>query len=281
MISVEKDSLQQQMESFLSRFRQLNKAFELNDQSYSEMEETIGQYTAFIVHPDHEAAWGAMPEQTMHFKELAEDLRQEACHCVWAMEKHRARAWLENRPDIADYFHNIEDCIEAEFQGAGMNKHSKVLMIGSGAFPMTPLLIQRRTGAQVVGIDIDAEANRLAVQVLQKLECREIQIEQLTVDQLSFTREATHIIFASTIPEKFDLLQQLHDLTNPDVIIAMRYGNGLKSLFNYPLLEVSPALWTLSEQVRQPGQVFETALYRKSAAVTAFSSARGEFHGSC
>ena len=53
----------------------------------------------------------------------------------------------------------------------------------------------------------------------------------------------THIIFSSTIPIKYDILDQLYELTNDNVVVAMRYGNGIKSLFNYPSQKTDDKHW--------------------------------------
>jgi len=44
--------------------------------------------------------------------------------------------------------------------------------------------------------------------------------------------------------------------------VAMRYGDRLKSLFNYPMQPVNERKWRLVDSVLRPGQVFDIALYR-------------------
>ncbi|NMO97663.1 nicotianamine synthase family protein [Paenibacillus lemnae] len=265
MITTE-EVLLQQLNSFLQQFRELNLSFQQGKENYEEMENVIGAFTSFVLNRDYEILWESVQQNSdLRFSSIVSQLREQSAYCVWAMEKHRAAELLKNRNEIADYFSNIESCIETEFGSFEISSDSKVLMIGSGAFPMTPLLIAERTGAEVVGIDIDPEANELARQVITLLgDSLDIRIEQVTVDQLPFTREATHIVFASTIKEKFQLLSQLHALSREDVVIAMRYGDGLKSLFNYPLQDVDSSQWTMVHNVSQPQQVFDIALYRKS-----------------
>lgn len=90
-----------------------------------------------------------------------------------------------------------------------------------------------------------------------------VRVQNSELDQLGFIKDVTHIIFSSTVKEKYDILDQLHDLTRDEVTIAMRYGNDLKSLFNYPLRKVNLAKWTLINRVLRPNQVFDIALYQK------------------
>lgn len=166
--------------------------------------------------------------------------------------------------EIADYFKNIESCIEEEFGSFRITSESKVLLVGSGSFPMTPLLIAKRTGAEVVGIDIDDEAIQLGRNVVERLGSGlNIRLEKLSVEDLDFTKDVTHVIFSSTVESKYDILDQLYELTNDHVVVAMRYGNQLKSLFNYPLREVDEEKWKLVEHIIRPEHVFDIALYKK------------------
>jgi len=76
-------------------------------------------------------------------------------------------------------------------------------------------------------------------------------------------QQISHVIFSSTVSNKYDILDQLYDVTNKDVLIAMRYGNGLKSLFNYPRQNVDENKWHIIEEVMQPQHVFDVVLYQK------------------
>jgi hypothetical protein len=90
-----------------------------------------------------------------------------------------------------------------------------------------------------------------------------IHLQKASVHELDFTKEATHIIFSSTVAMKYDILDQLHSLTNEHVVVAMRYGNGLKSLFNYPQQETDPLKWRMVDNILRPHDVFDIALYQK------------------
>jgi len=43
----------------------------------------------------------------------------------------------------------------------------------------------------------------------------------------------------------------------------MRYGDGLKSLFNYPMQKVDETKWQLIEKIIHPQSVFDVILYQK------------------
>jgi len=257
--------LLKELDSYINRFIKANEAFYTGVNSPDESEKLLADYTAFILEHENKKTWEeSIDPKLPAIKSRIDAARIESAHCVWAMEKYRAMALLHSGDNTADYFKNIEGCIENEFGSFRPNKDSRILLIGVGAFPMTPLLIARNTGARVVGIDIDAGAVEYAKKVLDLLgPDLDIEVSTQTCAELKFTKEATHIIFASTIPEKFDILQDLYQLTNKDAVVLMRYGNGFKSLFNYPLLNVPDGLWKRAENICCENNVFDVALYTK------------------
>ncbi|MCG7385382.1 nicotianamine synthase family protein [Paenibacillus sp. ACRRY] len=258
-----------QLNDFLNTFEQLARKYDHSIHHAEQMELAINAYSHWITDKRHEPFWAEKEhEEDTGFKQLVLDLRHQSSRCVAIMEKYRALKLQQGEMEIADYFKNIEECIEKEFGSFHVTSDSKVLLIGSGAFPMTPLLIARRTGAQVVGIDIDEEAIGLGQTVVNSLGAGlRIHLRKASVQELDFTKEATHIIFSSTVAMKYDILDQLHSLTNEHVVVAMRYGNGLKSLFNYPQQETDPLKWRLVDNILRPHDVFDIALYQKPSHV--------------
>lgn len=263
-------------QSFLGKLHDFDNKFQLlinqSNQHQAENEnielrEIIDDYSSFITNPDHEKYWLHLDSST-EIVTLIEKLRANSSVCVKLMEKYRALKLLHENEEIADYFRNIEDCIEKEFGGFQITNQSKVLLVGSGAFPMTLLLIAERTGAEVFGIDIDDEAIQLGRQVVHKLgKHLPIQIYNKPVEDLAAIQQISHIIFSSTVSCKYDILEQLYDVTKQDVIVAMRYGDGLKSLFNYPMRTVDATKWQLVEQIMHPQSVFDIALYQKAQSI--------------
>lgn len=232
----------------------------------SELETIIDDYSAFITDESNKKAWEQLEQQaSSEFSRLVADLRKTSAQCVAIMEKYRALKLLNGEVARTDYFKNVESCIEKEFGSFQVTSDSTVLLIGSGSFPMTPLFIAKRTGAQVVGIDVDEEAIELGRRVIARLGSGlNIRLENVFVEHLDATKGVTHIIFSSTVANKYDLLDQLHPLTNEQVVVAMRYGDGLKSLFNYPMKETDERKWRLIEMILRPGHVFDIALYEKA-----------------
>lgn len=261
------EQMHQQLTAFLERFTHLADRYDGTIHYSSELEKIIDEYSTFITDEKNKEAWEQIEQPIGNqWNQLVENVRKSSAICVAIMEKYRALKLLKGIDDKTDYFQNIESCIEEEFGSFQVTIDSKVLMVGSGSFPMTPLLIAKRTGAEVVGIDIDEEAIELGRSVVERLGSGlSIRLEKEFVERLDVTKDATHIIFSSTVANKYDLLEQLHPLTNDQVIVAMRYGNQMKSLFNYPMREVDERKWRLIETILRPDHVFDIALYKKAS----------------
>lgn len=260
------ESFQNKLIEFSDEFDRLAGRYDHTINNSSEMEILIDEYSKFVTNRRNHEAWDLLGHHGSNDNlQLVVDLRRKSAFCVAIMEKYRALKLHEGNAEITDYFKNIESCIEEEFGSFQLSSDSKVLLIGSGAFPMTPILIAKRTGAEVVGLDIDDEAIELGRSVVEKFSSGlNIRLENRLVENLDFTKEASHIIFSSTVENKYDILDQLYSLTNKHVVVAMRYGEQIKSLFNFPLKEVNAQKWKLVEQVRRPNHLFDIALYQKA-----------------
>lgn len=258
--------LRRLMAEYLQQFASMANRFDGTTDRSSELETVIDDYSAFITDEGNREAWEQLErESCADFAQLVEELRKTSARCVSIMEKYRALKLLNGNAARTEYFQNIESCIETEFGSFQVSSGSKVLMVGSGSFPMTPLLIARRTDAEVIGIDIDEEAIGLGRRVTEMLGSGlRIRLEHTLIEQLEEARDLTHIIFSSTIAQKYDLLDRLHPLTNERVVVAMRYGDRLKSLFNYPMQQADERKWKLVDTLLRPDHVFDIALYQKA-----------------
>jgi hypothetical protein len=247
---------------FLSKFKQFNVMNNIN--KYIEIEKTIDEYSCFVSSIANEELWESL-EYNEYLKNLTETLREESIICLQNFEKYKVLELSKDMHNMSDYFKGMEICIEVELNRLKITSSSKIMFIGAGAFPASCLSIAQKTGAEVFGIDIDSEAVRLARIVLSALGNTErITITDCPIGKLEFTKTASHIILASTVKSKFEILTQLHSLTSKEVVIAVRYGNGVKSLFNYPLKDVDETFWKLVHTVSIPKSLFDIAVYKKS-----------------
>ncbi|ABR48212.1 conserved hypothetical protein [Alkaliphilus metalliredigens QYMF] len=265
MVNENVNSLLGKLDDFIDRFTKINSDHYRGLHSANAAEMALEEYTEFILDVNHRQTWDEFIDLEMsEIKDRIANIRRESAHCVWTMEKYRAMTLISENDMHADYFKNIESCIEEELGKFVVDKDSRILLIGVGAFPMTPLLIAKKTGAKVVGIDIDEEAVEYAKKVINILgKGLDTEVNSQGYAELTFTKEATHIIIASTIPEKVDILQDLYTLTNEDVVVSMRYGNGFKSLFNYPLTDTLKGTWNKVENIYFDNNVFDVAMLKK------------------
>lgn len=257
-------TLEEDLRIYLDRFSEAIQGNSLMEEEAVALEKVINEYSRFILNEEYIKRWDQVADP-----QLVNQLRNLSSLSVAKMEKHRARKLLRGEEEIADYFQNIESSIEEEFGQFQVTRESTVLLVGSGSFPMTPLLIAGRTGAKVIGIDIDEEAITLGRQVVDRLgRDLNIALERSFVEQLRDLKEVTHIIFSSTVEAKYDIMDQLYELTNEEVVVSMRYGDGLKSLFNFPSREVDKEKWRIAENSLRPQQIFDILLYEKIRPAT-------------
>lgn len=253
------------LREYRQRFTAAADAYDGSTARAADLEEVMADYSTYVTDERNLAPFAELARAgSADTADLVTDLRSQSARCAAVMEKYRALRLLDGRSGSVGYFANVESCIEEEFGAVGPTRDSRVLLIGSGSFPMTLLNVAERTGAATVGLDIDAEAVGLGRRVVQLLGGElDITLEDAAAEDLPFTRSATHIVISSTVPVKYEILHRLHAVTRDDVVVAMRFGDGLKSLFNYPMQDVDADRWRLVETIRRPDQVFDIALYAK------------------
>lgn len=261
------EQFQASMVQFRARFAAAAAQYDASFRHARELQTAIDDYSSFVTNPELQRGWERLaPDNLATLQPLVLQLRDVSARCVAIMEKYRALKLIRGGDDKHEYFQHIEASIEKEFGRFAVTAGSKLLLVGSGAFPMTPLLIAKRTGAAVTGIDIDGEAVELGRGIVGRLgPDLPIRLEHLPLESLEGLDEMTHIIISSTVPVKYGMLHWLHGRTRPDVVVAIRYGNGLKSLFNYPMEVTDRTKWRLAETDERPRHVFDVALYRKAA----------------
>lgn len=259
-----KINIQEKLETYLSEFEIQYTETIKNSNNIKKLELLIEDYSAFILNQQYQLAYLVWPD--IQKKDmLTQKLANISAKCVKQMEMIRAQRLLEGRASSSNYFENIEHCINEEFGQFKVTAKDKLLLIGSGAYPMTLIQFAKSTGAEVIGIDIDETAVNLGKRVARTLAPEaKIHITNQKVEQLADLHTVTHIIFSSTVPIKYDILDQLYELTNDQVVISMRYGNHFKALFNYPTEPTDAQKWTcVNEQIRD-NQIFDIAIYQKA-----------------
>ncbi|MBH5316434.1 hypothetical protein I6N90_01265 [Paenibacillus sp. GSMTC-2017] len=176
--------------------------------------------------------WGHDKE----IKQQSNQLRQTSTYALCEMEKYQSVSTLENKMDMSDYLTILSGAVKDELNEFRIVATSKVLFVGSGAFPTSALTIAKETNADVLCIDIDSEAIRLGRRVaeISGLQSK-VLFSESPLNEQTFLKDATHVIIASLVRNKYEVLEELKKTLNAEAKIILRYGNGLKSVFNYPM----------------------------------------------
>ncbi|MFC7373218.1 nicotianamine synthase family protein [Fictibacillus iocasae] len=166
----------------------------------------------------------------------SERVREASVRALCDMEKHQSTRTCHHQLSGSEYIQTLSESVKKELDDYGINELSNVLFIGSGAFPISALTIASEKGASVCCLDIDAEAVALGRKLAEwtGLESKVAFTDQKP-ERVTFTKGATHIFIASLVEDKQGVLRSLQDTVHHQAKIILRYGNGLKSIFNYPV----------------------------------------------
>ncbi|GKU78816.1 hypothetical protein L3i20_v232130 [Paenibacillus sp. L3-i20] len=176
--------------------------------------------------------WGHHKE----IKQQSNQLRHTSTQALCEMEKYQSISTLEKKMDKSDYLTILSSAVKDELNNFRIGASSKVLFVGSGAFPTTALTIAKETSADVLCLDIDREAVDLGRRVAEVFGLQaKVLFSENSLKEQSFLKDATHVIIASLVGNKYEVLEELKKNLNVEAKIMLRYGNGLKSVFNYPL----------------------------------------------
>ncbi|MDR6225698.1 nicotianamine synthase family protein [Desmospora profundinema] len=207
--------------------------------------------------------WGSHQEVREHSGRLRETSAEALCD----MEKYQSLCTCKNELDISHYIESLANTVKQEIQHFLIDHQSKILFIGSGAFPTSALTIAKETSAEVMCLDIDIEALNLAEKVADVSNLGSIvKFSDQDIKELPFVKEATHIIIASLVKNKREVLDSLIGLINSNTKVILRYGNGLKSIFNYPMEEKLSADWVQTE-IHQRKNIYDTLILEKSKSL--------------
>ncbi|WP_158299509.1 nicotianamine synthase family protein [Paenibacillus antri] len=227
---------------------------------YSLLKERIDKLCRFMTDEDNENLWllyGFHDDVRAH----AQRLRESSAQAVCDMEKYHSLCLCDEGRTIFEYLSTLSDSVKEEFVRCRIDETSNVLFIGSGAFPLSALTIAKETGASVLGLDIDTEAVRLSNKIAEASGLREnVRFSGVRIREIDSIREVTHVIIASLVPQKKELLDELKSIVDPNAKIIVRYGNGLKSVFNYPMEGVPDDAW-IPRELPSCGKLYDAVLF--------------------
>lgn len=121
------------------------------------LEELVDKYSQYILNPVFRKLYEDWEDELIK-EHLTKRLLFISTQCVKQVEVIRAQRLLDGRASTSGFFDNIEHCINEEFGQCHITENDKLLLVGSGAYPMTLIQVVKETGASVIGIDIDPTA---------------------------------------------------------------------------------------------------------------------------
>ncbi|QAY65934.1 hypothetical protein [Paenibacillus protaetiae] len=201
---------------------------------YIPLRRELDGLTAFITSEDHAVLWNRHAGNN-ELQLAAGILRDNVAIALNKLELAEAGAFLMGELEIGGYVDALSSSVREELGLLQIGPESRVVFIGSGFFPLSAITIAREAGASVWAVDHHPDAvfcGRLVAE--QAGLAGQIRFIDRLDDKL-FLADATHVIVASFVKDKRIVLKKLLAAESASALIAMRYGNGIKSLFNFPL----------------------------------------------
>ncbi|MGC9402724.1 nicotianamine synthase family protein [Vibrio genomosp. F10 str. 9ZC157] len=227
----EKYQLLSEMAVFEARLAALSRYSLENCHCFVLVQDGLDQLCDFIRDPNHQAIWqrhllcGEVDRQLKR-------LRETAIHALCLLERHQSACAKQHTLDVTQYLNRLSVSASTELQEARISLDSKVLFIGSGSYPLSAFTIAQLTGADVLGVDIDEKAVKLASDL--GYTSQKVSFTHDTLKDVLQRYTPTHVIIASLVEHKWEVLAQLRPLISDSTCILVRFGNGIKSAFNYP-----------------------------------------------
>ncbi|MGM0920719.1 MAG: nicotianamine synthase family protein [Bacillota bacterium] len=233
-----------------------------SDYCFRLLTDKLDDLSKFVVDEKNDIEWRLWGEDP-DIRKCSEILRETSAKAISTLEKYQSACTANQEMDASDYLLSLSDSVKKELDSFGITECSNVVFIGSGAFPLSALTIAKETGAQITCLDIDAEAVEMGknIAVITGLESA-VTFTQHPVSQVPVLRNATHVIIASLVQEKALILEELKSLLPEGAKVIIRYGNGLKSIFNYPFDFTLSAEWN-QEKVEQKNHFYDTLVLKR------------------
>ncbi|GGI45201.1 hypothetical protein GCM10008018_10910 [Paenibacillus marchantiophytorum] len=246
-----------------SQLKQLTFYFHEGHDCMQLLQNKLDELCAFINNEEHIREWHLWSHNE-EIRTQAQLLRASSIEALCHVEKYQSRRLHRGESQISDYIRNLSHSVINELNLLQIDRQSKVIFVGSGALPTSSLIIAEHTGAEVLCLDIDLEAVELGRHTARLSGLGgKITFTNTSLLELEFTRKATHVLIASLVSNKLELLEELKQVAPKSVRIMMRYGNGLKSLFNCPLEDDFSEEWTQGK-ISNPSQIYDILLMERA-----------------
>lgn len=194
---------------------------------------------------------------------FCEKVREASVQALCEMEKFQSLRSCNHQLNASEYIQTLSQSVKQELEELNINNNSKVLFIGSGAFPISALTIASEKNAEVHCIDIDEQAVEMGRRVSELTGLQmHVTFENKKLNNLPFAKKATHVVIASLVKNKREVLNELKESLQPHTQVVLRYGNGLKSIFNYPLEMDLSDDWEF-QRVNETEGIYDTMILKR------------------
>lgn len=216
------------------------------DGCYEILKRKIDELSAFIANEMNQLDWEPTSDDVERLR-LMHRVRDAAVAALCNLEKYLCQKVLREGTDLGSYLNSLASSVRTEISRAGITDQARILFIGSGAFPTSAMLIAREARAQLCCLDIDDEATLLGSQIANRQGLGGLmEFKSVAIDALPFARHATHFVIASLVEAKTVVLEQIRMVMNDHAKVLVRYGTGIKELFNYSIDPASLRCWKVS-----------------------------------
>ncbi|GKU78284.1 cyclopropane-fatty-acyl-phospholipid synthase family protein [Paenibacillus sp. L3-i20] len=226
---------------------------------YELVQSKLDKLCLFILDAENNELWNKW-KSCDEIRQYGAQLRETAVRLLCDLEKHQSILVVNKELDAGQYLELLAESIREELRFFGMDTHSRLLFVGSGAFPLSAITIAKETGIHVMGIDIDEEAVDCGNRVAEATGMGDtVTFQKSEMNRMIVSEGATHVIIASLVRNKSEVLDQLKPMLRDHTKIIVRYGNGLKSLFNYSLEEHIRRDWKMTD-IRRSFSIYDFAI---------------------
>lgn len=234
---------------------------EKNEENCELLKTNINELSSFIRNKENHLVF-FKNEANKEIPNYVKSIRDFSIKILGIIEKEEARKILTDKNSCFQYGQDLEFTVKQEIHDYGICSKNQILFIGSGSMPITAFTISKEIGAQITCVDIDEEALNLSKKVAKKLGFSNILFEK-GIEDLDLSKYS-HIIIASLVPFKCEILDKIRKVLPPSTKLILRYGNELKELFNYPICEKEIKFFTKTV-IRDRNFIYDTLLLESDA----------------